>query len=133
MNKLCVAILVLAFSLPYAFASDSQWALCKSQTVLFEKNNSLVLNMFERRNNKGDGRATDFTMLFGSWDLKGSVDTTSNSSPKVLLKGPSSSFKGIISILDGADSFNLKVKGTLKLSSQVTNVDSEFTCEILNH
>ena len=134
MKLISTLFLMLTFSLSSAFAHDSSWGLCKTKNIeLFGEKNALAINVFEHRNAKGDGRATDLTMLFGNWSLVGSADTTSNDTAKVALKGKNSNFTGTVSFIYDDSSFEVEIKGTLKLGKLTTPVNSIILCEDLTN
>jgi len=131
MMKKSIVLLIFLLSISSAFARDSIWALCKAESTLFGEANTIVISMYEHRNDRGDGRVTDFTLLYGNWDLKGSFDSTNNDSSKIKLIGKNSNFNGTVMVNNAVNTVELA--GTLSLYKNSTKVDAVLKCEDLTH
>ena|SRR6185369_12976782 len=100
-----------------ASAKDSAWLLCDD--------GKHVVNVYEHRNQTGDGRVTDLTFIFGSYLLKGRLVNT-DSGP-VSLRENSSRFRGTVTVNYAKD--NLKLVGDLNLTQGVEKLESELKCK----
>lgn len=98
--------------------SDSSWYLCSS--------NSIVINYFEHRTE--DGRAADITLIFGGWNLEGSIIDAEDGAIKLISSEKTGSFTGEIK----ADFKYLKetmtIQGTLNLHGSANKVSQVLTC-----
>ena len=109
------AVLVFAVS---AFARDSTWLLCSSD--------SLAVSSHEHR--AGDGRATALTLIFGVHELRGELNNAD--SGRVTMKAASeagTTFTGTIKI--DYEASELSLKGMLKLDGEPNAINATMQCK----
>lgn len=123
--SIAAILLVSTFS---AFAHDSLWSLCRTKTDLYGENETVLLNLYEHRNSRGDGRDNDLTLIFGGHLLTGVFDSTEVTSGPVKLKSKTSHFKGTLNLNDYS---SVDLKGVLTLNGSSTPLNAKFTCEVL--
>lgn len=124
--KQMIILLTLLVSLP-VMAHDSLWSLCRTKTVIYGDEETLILNEYEHRNSSGDGRDTDLKLIFGGNLLSGVFNSTDVSSGPITLKSKSSRFKGIVKLRDGS----VELNGVLNLYGSKTILKAKFDCEVL--
>lgn len=111
-----------------SFAHDSLWSLCRTKTIIYEENETLILNLYEHRNSHGDGRDNDLTLIFGGNLLSGVFDSTDVFSGPLKLKSKTSRFDGFIHLNDYS---TVDLKGVLNLNGSKTPLNAKFICEVL--
>lgn len=107
------SLLLLALCLgPYceAFAKDSDWKICKGDSILYGERTKIIMNVYEHRN--ANGRTANMAFIYGGNILRGSLNTTDSTSGAIKLQDGKSLFKGAV-VLDYPIS-------TLSISGKVT-------------
>lgn len=126
MKKALFLVLCAGF-MSSAFAKDSDWKICKGETVLFGDTVNIIVNLFEHRN--GDGRATDLTLIYGSNILGGGFNSTESDTGAVMLKNDNSYFRGRAAVR--YETSTLALRGTLSLYGEATALSSTLKCDTL--
>lgn len=132
MKKLIAALIVLGSTTP-AFARDSTWKLCTGDATVFDDPAKLAVNVFEHRNSTGDGRDTEFTLIFGGWVLRGTLDTSDSDTGTVHLqdeKNTEGVYDGTIGVNYDKDTVTLK--GVLDLGEK-TDINATLKCKTLGN
>jgi hypothetical protein len=114
-----------------ALAKDSDWKLCIGDVVLFDKPVKIAVNFFEHRNNKGPGRQSDISLVYGGNILRGSFTSAEGDRGDVMLKEEKSLFKGSVKMDYGINS--LAIQGKLDLNGSTSMLTSKLKCETLGN
>lgn len=128
--KMFFASILCAGFLSTAMAGDSASYACIGTTTIFGRDAKITVNLFEHRNNTGDGRATDLTLIYGQYVLKGTFNNTDSDEGVVVLKDSKNNYKGNYS-MDWSTRL-VTLEGKITLSGSVSELNSVLDCESLN-
>lgn len=132
MKILIAAFMVLTSTTP-AFAKDSTWKMCIGDAKVFDEPAKLAMNVYEHRNSTGDGRVTEFTLIFGAWVLRGNLDTTDSDMGTVHLQDSvytEGVYDGFVGVNYDKDTVTLN--GVLDLAEK-TDISATLKCKTLSN
>lgn len=129
MKKALLLVLCSGF-MSQAFAKDSTWLMCIGDATLFEESAKLAVNVYEHRN--GEGRATEFTMIYGGHVLTGTFNSSESDSGLAILKNAQKSFYRGTVATDYSEN-TLSLKGRLVLNGEGTALETKLNCETLGN
>ena len=129
-RTVCIVVGLTAIASQATLAKDSLWML--------GDDGDIAVSTFEHRNERGDGRDTEVTLIFGMHTLQGTLHDADSGKIRLAEIGPNKAiyvFTGTVSVPNSALQAKLiHVAGVLDFGTAGNrNLDTSFPCKVMKN